>query len=91
LKNQTTFYNGLLKIIGETVVTGDTSLMQNITGRFLRNGGVVETLYGLDMAANNNLSGFSDDIKKLTKHSNGSIARRAERTAEKLGIELSDG
>ena len=89
-KNQTPLYNGLLKILGETIVTGDTGLMRDITGRFLRNSSVLEVLYGLDMAANNNLSGLSEEIKTLAKHSNESIARRAQRTAERLGIVLSD-
>lgn len=89
-KNQTTLYNGLLKIIGETVVTGDKSLMLNITGRFLRNGGILEKLYGLDMAANNDLTGFSQEINTLAKDRNETIARRAQRTAERLGIELAN-
>jgi len=90
-KNQTALYNGFLKIIGETVVTGDKSLMQNITGRFLRNGGILEKLYGLDMAANNNLEGFSQEINALAKDKNESLARRAQKTAESLGIELTNG
>jgi HEAT repeat protein len=87
-KNQTALYNGLLKVLGETVVTGDISLMANITGRFLRSGGVVEKLYALDMAANNNISGFADEIKTLAKDRNEGIARRAQRAAERLGIDL---
>jgi hypothetical protein len=90
-RSQTNLYNGLLKIIGETVITGDKSLMRNITGRFLQNGGVLEKLYGLDMAANNDIPDFSIEINALAKDRNESIARRAKRTAEKLGIELSDG
>jgi HEAT repeat protein len=90
-RNQTNLYNGFLKIIGETVITSDKSLMRNLTGRFLQNGGILEKLYGLDMAANNDIPDFSKEINTLAKDRNESIARRAKRAAEKLGIELSDG
>jgi hypothetical protein len=65
--------------------------MRNLTGRFLQNSGILEKLYGLDMAANNDINDFSKEINTLAKDKNESIARRAKRTAEKLGIELSDG
>jgi HEAT repeat protein len=87
-KNQTALYNGLLKVMGETVVTGDKTDMENITRRFLLNGGVIEKLYGLDMAANNNLLTLSQEIKPMAGDRNESIARRARRTAEALGIEI---
>ncbi len=81
---------GFLKITGETKIPGDAdlSLLESLTGRFLRNGGVLEKLYGLDMAANNDLKGLSQEIKALLNEKNESISRRARRTAEKLGIEI---
>jgi HEAT repeat protein len=87
-KNQTALYNGLLKVMGETVVAGDKTDMENITRRFLRNGTIIEKSYGLDMAANNNLSGLSAEITDITKDKNESISRKAGRIAEKLGIEM---
>jgi HEAT repeat protein len=87
-RNQTALYNGLLKVIGETVVTGDKTDIEDITRRFLRNGTIIEKSYGLDMAANNNLSGLSAEITDITKDKNESISRKAGRTAEKLGIEI---
>jgi len=89
-RNQTNLYNGLLKVIGETVVEGDKTEMENITRRFLMNGGLIEKLYGLDMAANNYLAMLSDQIKPMTGDRNETIARRAKRTAERLGIDLSN-
>ncbi|MDR0324126.1 MAG: HEAT repeat domain-containing protein [Treponema sp.] len=89
-KNQTALYNGLLKVIGETKLAGDKTEIVNITSRFLLNGGIIEKLYGLDMAANNGLVMLSPQIKTMTGDRNETIARRARRTAETLGIELSD-
>jgi HEAT repeat protein len=86
--NLTSLYNGLLKIIGETVVSGDKTDMENITRRFLRSGTIIEKSYGLDMAANNSLATLSDEIKSLITDRNESLARKAVRTAEALGIEI---
>jgi len=89
-KNLTNLYNGFLKIVGETVVENDKTTMENITRRFLMNGGLIEKLYGLDMAANNNLTMLSEQIKPMANDKNEGIARRAKRTAERLGIDLSN-
>jgi HEAT repeat protein len=88
LKNQTALYNGFLKIIGEATIDGDTTEMESLTRRFLRDGGIMEKLYGLDMAANNNLRGLSEEIIAVTKDRNESIARKARRIAERLEIEI---
>ena len=83
-KNQTGLYNGLLKAVGETAVFGDTAEIANITSRFIKTGTVIEKLYALDMIANNNLRGFSDDLNTLAQDKNESIARKARRTLEAL-------
>jgi len=88
LKNQTALYNGFLKIIGEAKIDGDTSEMEKLTRRFLQNGGIMEKLYGLDMAVNNNLTSLAPEIKTLTTDKNESLARKAKRTAERLGIDI---
>ena len=89
LRNQTALYNGFLKIAGETVITGEAEgLLSGLARRFLQNGGVIEKLYGLDMAANNGLVGLSQEIIKLIDERNEAISRRARTTAEKLGIEI---
>jgi HEAT repeat protein len=87
-KNQTALYNGFLKVIGESKINGDTGEMENITRRFLQSGGIMEKLYGLDMAANNNLKNLSVEIKALSSDRNESLSRKARRTAERLGIEI---
>jgi hypothetical protein len=89
-RNQTNLYNGFLKITGETVLSGDKSLMEDITRRFLRSGTIVEKSYGLDMAVNNSLTSLSPEITAVTKDRNDSLARKAQRTAERLGIEISN-
>ena len=87
-RNLTALYNGFLKVIGETVVSGGNVDMENITRRFLRSGTIIEKSYGLDMAANNSLAMLSDEIKSLTTDRNETLARKAVRTAEALGIEI---
>jgi HEAT repeat protein len=87
-RNQTNLYNGLLRVAGETVVEGDTSEIESLTRRFMRDGGLIEKLYALDMAANNNLGGLGEEIITLSKDRNETIRRRAFRTAERLGIEI---
>ena len=88
LRNQTALTNGFLKIIGEAKVDGDTSEIENLTRRFLQNGNIIEKLYGLDMAANNNLVSLSVEITALLNDRNESLANKARRTAERLGIEI---
>ena len=88
LKNQTALSNGFLKIIGEAKIEGDTTEMENLARRFLQNWGIIEKLYGLDMAANNDLKNLSEEIKALLNDRNESLARKAQRTAERLGIEI---
>jgi HEAT repeat protein len=89
-KNQNAFYNGLMKILGETKLNGDVTEIQNIARRFLQSGGITEKLYGLDMASNNNLKGLSAEIKAQAKDKNEGLSRKAKRVAEKLGIELEE-
>ncbi|MDR2964716.1 MAG: HEAT repeat domain-containing protein [Treponema sp.] len=88
VRNQTALYNGLLKVLGEAIVPTPTQEYEAITRRFMTNGTLIEKLYSLDMAANNNLRALSVEIVELTKDKNESIARRARRTAETLGITI---
>jgi len=88
LKNQAALTNGFLKIIGEAKIDGDTSEIENLTRRFLQNGNIMEKLYGLDMAANNNLRNLSVEILALLNDRNESLANKARRTAERLGLNI---
>jgi HEAT repeat protein len=87
-KNQTNLYNGFLKVVGETVVENDKTEIEVVARRFLSLGGVMEKLYGLDMALNNKLTGLKEEIITLSKDRSESISRKAKRTAEILGIEI---
>ncbi|MDR3020783.1 MAG: HEAT repeat domain-containing protein [Treponema sp.] len=87
-KNQTNLYNGFLKVIGEAELRGDKTLIENIARRFMQSGTVMEKLYSLDIAANNNLTRLSNEIKVMAEDRNEGISRKARRTAEKLGIEI---
>ncbi|MDR0290032.1 MAG: HEAT repeat domain-containing protein [Treponema sp.] len=82
-KNQTALYNALLRILGGTKGPG----METITRRLMQDRGVVERSYALDMAANNGLTGLSEEIKLITSDRNESLASKARRTLEKLGIQ----
>jgi len=90
LRNQNNLYNGFLRVVGETVVEGDKSEIEKIAQRFMKNGTPIEKLYGLDMAQNNKLSNLKDEIIALAKERNESIARKARRIADELGIEIPD-
>jgi HEAT repeat protein len=81
-KKQTALYNGLLKIIGET----KSANMDAITRRLMQNSGVIEKSYALDMAANNRLTGLADEIRAITNDKNETLAAKARRTLEKLGL-----
>jgi HEAT repeat protein len=87
-RNQTSLYNGLLKIVGETTVENGKSEIEGVARRFMTGGGVMEKLYSLDMALNNKLAGLKEEIITLAKDRNESISRKARRTAESLGIEI---
>jgi hypothetical protein len=82
-KNQAALYNGLLKIIGGTKGPG----LEAITLRLMQDKGVVERSYSLDLAANNYLTGLSEEIKHITTDKNETLAAKARRTLEKLGIQ----
>jgi len=88
LRNQTVLANGFLKIVGEARVSGDTDEIGNLARRFLQNGSLIEKLYGLDMAANNNLTNLSVEIIALINDRNESLSNKAKRTAERLGLEI---
>jgi len=81
-RNQTVLYNGFLKIIGGTKCSG----LETITRRLMQNSGVTERSFALDMAANNGLTSLADDIRTVTKDKNESLASKARRTLDKLGI-----
>ena len=85
-RNQTALYNGLLKVVGEAVIAGDTKEIEDIARRFLSMGGLMEKLYALDMVANNNLRSLAVEVQPLTKDRNQSIANKAERTLERIGF-----
>jgi len=87
-KNQTALYNGFLRVVGEAKVEGDKTDIENIAQRFMKSGTAIEKLYGLDMAQNNKLSNLKDEIIALARERNESIARKARRIADELGIEI---
>jgi HEAT repeat protein len=81
-KKQTALYNGLLKIIGEA----KSANMEAIARRLMQNSGVIEKSYAMDIAVNNRLTGLADEIKTMTGDKNETIAAKARRTLEKLGL-----
>ena len=83
-RNQTALYDSFLRILGPSISPD----LEPLARRFLAAGTVIEKLYALDMAANNNFTSLEDEIRScLDERRNGaSIARRAETTLEKLGL-----
>jgi len=61
--------------------------MENFTRRLIQQNGIAEKTYALDIAANNRLTSLSSEIKALASDKNESLARRARRTMETLGIQ----
>ncbi|MCL2410655.1 MAG: HEAT repeat domain-containing protein [Treponema sp.] len=87
-RNHTNLYNGFLRVVGETVIDGDTSEIENIATRFMLEGTIMERLFALDMAANNNLTSLEGHIVTLARDRNEGISRKARRIADQLGIEI---
>jgi HEAT repeat protein len=82
-RNQTALYNGLLRVLG----TARTGTVEGLVRRFLSSGGVVEKSYALDMIVNNDLRGFAPEVEGLTGEKNGVLARKAQDTLQKLGMD----
>ena len=85
-KNQTSLYNGLLKVLGETIVEGNKTDIENLARRFMQSGTIIEKSYSLDIASNNQLRGLGEQIIALTKDRNTSLAQKARRIAGVLEI-----
>ncbi|MDR3343482.1 MAG: HEAT repeat domain-containing protein [Treponema sp.] len=81
-KNQTALYNGFLKAIGGA----KTKRVEDLTRRFFASGGVIEKSYALDMTANNEFRSLATEVRALTEDKNGSLARKAQGTLQKLGL-----
>lgn len=81
-KNQKALYNGFIRIIGKT----KSANMEEIARRLIQQSGAVEKSTALDIAANNNLAALREEIKAVTADKNESLASKAKRTLEKLGL-----
>jgi hypothetical protein len=79
-RNQTALYNGFLRVIGGA----KSPSLEALTRRFFAAGGVIEKSYALDMTANNGFRGLIEEVRALTDPKNGSLARKAQTTLERL-------
>jgi len=85
LKNQTALYNGFVR----TMTTAKAPSLETTVLRLIGGGGVIEKSLALDLILNNEFRQLADVIRSLLdekKHS-ASIARKAQSTLEKLGLE----
>ena len=85
LKNQTALYNGFVR----SMTTAKSPALETIVLRLIGGGGVIEKSLALDLILNNEFRQLADQIRSLLdekKHS-ASIARKAQSTLEKLGLE----
>jgi HEAT repeat protein len=84
-KNQTSLYNGFLRVLG----TARSSSMEDLARRFIGSGGAIEKSLALDIAVNNEFRVLGDDIRAMLddKKNNASLVRKARASLEKLGLE----
>jgi hypothetical protein len=82
-RNQTTLYNGLLRVIGGA----RTREIESLAERFLATGGVVEKSWALDMINNNSFTRLVPQVELLADPKNGNIARKAQGILENLSRE----
>jgi HEAT repeat protein len=80
-RNQSTLYNGLLKIAG----AAKSNQLESLARRFLGSGDIIECSFALDIAANNNFRGLVEEIRPLTESKNASLARKARLALDTLG------
>lgn len=81
-KNQTSLYNGFLRILGGAV----SPKLEDLARRFFANGGVIEKSFALDMCSKNNFQNLADEVRKLTDPKNGSLSRKSLAVLEGWGL-----
>ena len=83
--NQTPLYNGFVRIMGPVRSVN----LEDIARHFL-SGGIIERALALDMIMNNEFRNFEEEIRSMLdeRRHGASLARRAERTLEALGLEV---
>lgn len=81
--NQTSLYNGLLRIIGEA----KAAALEDLARRFFASGGVIEKSYALDITANNQFLGLAGEVRLLTDSKAGNLSQKALDTLNKLGLD----
>ena len=83
-KNLTALYNGFIRVMG----TAKSQSLEDIILRFI-SGGIIEKSLALDLILSNEFRGLEEEIRSLLdeKVHSASIARKAQSTLEKLGLE----
>ncbi|MDR0562764.1 MAG: HEAT repeat domain-containing protein [Spirochaetaceae bacterium] len=84
-RNQKALYSGFLKAVS----AAKTGKVEDLARRFLNTGGVIEKSYALDMTLTNEFRTLAPEIRLLLDDKNGSLARKAKATLEKLGMPAS--
>lgn len=80
--NQTSLYNGFLRIIGGS----KAAALEDLARRFFASGGVVEKSYALDITALNEFRGLAGEVRSLSDPKNSNLSRKAQETLKKLGL-----
>jgi HEAT repeat protein len=81
-KNQTSLYNGFIRILGKAQAPD----FEDLARRFFASGGVIEKSLALDLAVNNRFLSLESDIRSLTEDKNTGLARKAGDALSKLGV-----
>ncbi|MDR3304291.1 MAG: HEAT repeat domain-containing protein [Treponema sp.] len=81
--NYTSLYNGFLRVLGKA----KTGKVENMARTLLASKEITEKAYALDLAADNNFSSLVPEIRTLASDTkNSGLARKAQRTLEKMGV-----
>jgi hypothetical protein len=80
-KNQTTLYNGFLRVLG----SAKADVLEDLAKRFFALGGVIEKSYALDICLNNDFRGLMEEIRALSDPKNGSLAVKSGNILKKWG------
>ena len=83
--NMTPLYNGFIRIMA----TARSNTLEDIARRFISYGGIIEKVLALDLILHNEFLSLEEDVRSLLdeRRHGASVARRAQSTLERLGLE----
>jgi HEAT repeat protein len=80
VKKQTALYNGLIKALS----SAKTPKLEGFAARLFASKDVLDNAFALDITANNNFTGFKDQVLKISETKNSTLAGKAARVLKSL-------